>query len=381
MAAEFFGWSAPLRELRLGAGLTQEQLADRCGLSVRTVRNLELGLTRPRPATARIIEGILGVDPGGPAQLPSGVRRFAARTAAVAELDATLESGGRLAVVSGTAGVGKTALAVHWARRVAARFPAGCLHLDLRGHHPGPPLRPRDAAGLMLGGLGVPAGRLPQSLHERTALLRTVTATRRLLVLLDNAYDAAQVRPLLPAGPGCFTLVTGRNRMRGLVAVDDGRPLVLGLPSGAEAREILTARLGKPADGAVTGEIVERCARLPLALAVVAARVATRPAVPLTAVAGELAADPLEALTTGDPLTDLRTVLSWSYLRLTPPAARLFRLLARAVPATFTRAGTPGHPRETRPLLDELADAHLIEEIALDRYFLHELLRSYGKEL
>lgn len=210
-------------------------------------------------------------------------------------------------------GIGKTALAAHWARMAAGRFPDGRLHVDLRGFDAvEAPLDPAEALRGMLTALGVPPARMPGRTDSLAGLYRSLLAGRRLLVLLDDAADTEQVRPLLPASPGSLTLVTSRNGLSGLIA-SGAHPLRLGLPSAADARAMLAAHLGhdRPtAEPEAADEIVARCGRLPLALRIVAARATGRPGrpgLPLPALAAELrhTRDSLDAFadTTGTPHT------------------------------------------------------------------------------
>src|SRR5439155_4276867 len=198
--------------------------------------------------------------------------------------------------------------------------------VNLRGHAAGPPLRPIDALAGFLPALGVPAGQVPTDMDRAAALYRSLLADRRLLVVLDNARDADQVRPLLPGAPGCLVVVTSRNQLGGLVAIEGAHAVTLDVLTVDESRQLLAARLGADRVAREAGaveEIIARCARLPLALAVVAARAATTPRLPLGTLAAELADGPsgLGALETGDASSDVRTVFSWSYPTPSPPAA------------------------------------------------------------
>ncbi|MFD7819047.1 BTAD domain-containing putative transcriptional regulator [Streptomyces sp. NPDC059785] len=327
-----------------------------------------------------------------PAQLPPGLPVFVGRDAELAELHEST-SGGTVVVsaISGTAGVGKTAFAVHWARQVADRFPDGQLYVNLRGFDPaGPPVSPQHALRTVLESLGADAHRLPQNIDSLAARFRTLLAGKRMLLLLDNARDAAQVRPLLPGAPGCLAIVTSRSRLPGLVAVDGAHPVDLDVLSVPEARELLARRLttGRiEAEPQAVEEIISRCARLPLALAVAAARAATRPALSLAAIAAELreSADGLDAFHDGDTAADIRAVFSWSYQALAPDAARLFRFLALHPGPDITLPAAAGLvalplPR-TRQLLTELVQVHLLEEHVPGRYTSHDLLRTYATEL
>jgi hypothetical protein len=334
-----------------------------------------------------------------PRQLPVAARHFAGRAGALTVLAGlAAEAGGAdgagramvISVIEGTAGIGKTALAVHFAHQVAGDFPDGQLYVNLRGFDPaGPPMTPGEAVHIFLDALGVRAGQLPASLDAQVGLYRSLLAGRRMLVLLDNARDAGQVRPLLPASPGCLVLVTSRSQLTGLAAAEGAMPLALDLLTGEEAKELLAARLGGDrlaADPAAAQELTGLCARLPLALAIAAARAATQPALPLADLAAELrdAGGRLDALDAGDAAASVRAVFSWSYQQLDAAAARMFRLLglhpgpAIGTPAAASLAGLP--PRPARTVLTELTRAHLLAEPAPGRFAFHDLLRAYAAE-
>ncbi|WFE64717.1 tetratricopeptide repeat protein [Micromonospora sp. WMMD714] len=332
-----------------------------------------------------------------PRQLPAAVRHFAGRTAPLAALTALLaEPPGPpgtvpISTVGGTAGVGKTALAVHWAHRVADRFPDGQLYVNLRGYDPeSPALSPAEAVAGFLEALAVPPERIPVGLAAQAALYRSLLADRRMLVLLDNARDADQVRPLLPSSPGCLVLVTSRSQLPGLVTAEGARPLPLDVLSPTEGRELLTRRLGADrvaAEPAAVDRIVAAAAGLPLALAIVAARAATYPDFPLARLAAELTATrgALDAFSGGETDVDVRAVLSWSYRGLDPVAAGLFRVLGThpgpgvSVAAAASLAAVA--PAEVRRPLAVLTRANLLSEHTPGRYTLHDLLRAYAVEL
>jgi tetratricopeptide (TPR) repeat protein len=331
-----------------------------------------------------------------PQQLPLDVPGFTGREDKLAQLDAIAAVAGEhptavvISAVSGTAGVGKTALAVHWAHQVAAQFPDGQLYVNLRGFDPGGSLRPTEAIRGFLEALRVIPEHLPGSLPAQAALYRSLLAGKRVLIVLDNARDADQVRPLLPGSPGCLVVVTSRNQLTSLVAAEGAHPISLDLLSVPEARQLLTHRLGEQrvvAEPEVVGEIISRCARLPLALTIAAARAATNPGFPLISLAEELSAarDGLDAFDGGDVATNVRTIFSWSYRTLSADAARLFRLLGPhpgpdvSAPAAASLAGLA--QERVRPLLGELARAHLIIERSPRRYTFHDLLRAYATEL
>ncbi|GAA0421634.1 BTAD domain-containing putative transcriptional regulator [Acrocarpospora corrugata] len=332
-----------------------------------------------------------------PAQLPADLPEFIGRAASLRQLDALLPEDPAhqpvtlvLSAISGTAGVGKTAVAVHWAYRVRDRFSGGQLFVNLRGFGPSESvMSPAEAIRCLLDALGVANEQIPTDLDAQIGLYRSLLVGKRVLILLDNARDAEQVRPLLPGAPGCLVLVTSRNRLSGLVALEGAYPLIVDLLTESEAHEFIAARLGRDrvaGEREAVAEIITRCARLPLALSVVAARAATYPAFSLAALAKELreARGGLDVFADGDTATDVRAVFSWSYHALSTDAARLFRLLGLhpgpdiAVPAAASLAGIS--QKEVRTLLTELSRAHLINEVVLGRYTLHDLLRAYATE-
>jgi DNA-binding SARP family transcriptional activator len=338
-----------------------------------------------------------GTDPpvSTPRQLPAAVARFAGRSDYFDRLDTLLaenDDGATvvIAAIAGTAGVGKTALAVHWAHRIADRFPDGQLYVNLRGFDPsGVPMTPTDAVRGFLDAFAVPPHRVPASLDAQAALYRSVLASKRVLVVLDNARDAEQVRPLLPGAPGCLALITSRNQLTSLVAAEGAHSVLLDVLPIAEARELLARRLGADrvaADPDVVEQIVIACARLPLALSIAAAR-AQQTGFPLVEIAAELeaAGQRLDALDAGDAASHVRAVFSWSYTTLTAPAARLFRLLGMhwgphiGTAAAASLAGVS--PGRVRMLFAELARAHLVAEQTPARFALHDLLRVYAIEL
>ncbi|WP_329550487.1 AfsR/SARP family transcriptional regulator [Streptomyces sp. NBC_00696] len=330
--------------------------------------------------------------PPTPAQLPPGLAAFVGREAQLAAVRA-LSTGGAAVVsaVAGMAGVGKTVFAVQWARQVAHHFPDGQLYLNLRGFDPvALPVSPERALRTLLESLGVDPRALPQDADALGARYRTLLVGKRILLLLDNARDAAQVRPLLPGAADCLAIVTSRDRLSGLVALDGAVPVHLDLLSVSEARALLARRLGAArtaAEPEAVDEIIALCARLPLALAVTAARAATRSAFPLAVIAAELRdhAGGLWTFGDSDAAADVRAVFSWSYHALTPDAARLFRLLALhpgpdvTLPAAAAIGGLS--LPHTRQLLSELLQAHLVTESAPGRHTSHDLLRAYATEL
>jgi DNA-binding SARP family transcriptional activator/tetratricopeptide (TPR) repeat protein len=334
-----------------------------------------------------------------PHQLPADIDGFTGRDTALKALNDLVgletgsPSGGRvvIAVIAGTAGIGKTALAVYWAHTVSDRFPDGQLYVNLRGFHPsGSAMSPADAIRGFLDALQTPQQQIPASMEAQVGLYRSLLAGKRMLVVLDNARDADQVRPLLPGSSGCLAVVTSRNPLPGLVAIDSAQAINLDLLTVDESRQLLARRLGPDRvaeEPDATVEIINGCARLPLALAIAAARAAIHPTFPLHALVAELrdTQGGLAALDGGDAATDVRAVFSWSYRMLSVNAARLFRLLGLhpgpdiAAPAAASLVGTSLD--RIRPLLAELTRAHLISEHTPGRYAFHDLLRAYAAEL
>lgn len=427
------GFGGLLRRYRFAAGLTQEELAQRSGLSVRTLSDMERGrrarpfirsvrlvadaLELPGPARAQLMSALYdrageAALPALPAvvrsfgnsprpglvtrQLPAPLRHFAGRAAELRMLTGLLDqvaagdSAATVLTIGGTAGVGKTTLAVHWSHQVTERFPDGQLFANLRGYDPsGSPVAPADAIGVFLAALGVPAGQIPADPQARAGLYRSVLAGRRMLIVLDNARDASQVRPLLPGSSDCLTVVTSRSQLTGLIATEGACPLVLDMLTQAESGELLAARLGAgrvAAEPQAVAELIELCSRLPLALAVVAARAELRPHRPLAELGARLRdrQGRLDGLDTGEPVSSVRAVFSWSYEYLAAPAARMFRLLGMhpgpdiTGPAAASLADV--QPRQALAMLGELTGASLLAEHVPGRFALHDLLRAYAAE-
>ncbi|MFG2819241.1 BTAD domain-containing putative transcriptional regulator [Kitasatospora sp. NPDC048365] len=331
-----------------------------------------------------------------PRQLPMVTRFFAGRALELKKLAGCIAEAGDpgaagITTISGTAGIGKTTLALHWAHQVADRFPDGQLYVNLRGFDPtGQPMPAEQAVRGFLDALGTAPGRIPATLEAQTALYRSLVAGRRLLVVLDNARDAEQVRPLLPGSTGCLVLVTSRSALTSLVAVEGAQPLTLDVLTVPEATELLTRRLGPEtvaAEPDAVAELIDTCARLPLALGVAAARLAMNPALRIADMVDRLGDDRhrLPALNAGDTSSDVRTVFSWSYEQLGEPAARLFRLLSvhpgPDVSETAAARIADLPTGRARTALEELATAHLLAEHAPRRHHFHDLLRAYAGDL
>lgn len=328
-----------------------------------------------------------------PRQLPVLPDGFAGRSAQLGELDRLL-AGDRagavvISAIDGAAGIGKTTLALRWSHQATERFPDGQLYVNLRGFEPvAAPMAATEALRGFLAALRVPADAVPADEEAQSALYRSILAGRRILVLLDNARDAAQVRPLLPGSPTCAVIVTSRNRLAGLVARDGAHLVNLDVLPHAEARSLLAHRLGAgrvAAEPDAVSSLIRSCAGFPLALAIAAARAALNPGLPVRDLADELAVEDgrLTALDAGEPHTDLESVFSWSYRSLTPEGASLFRRLGTQpgpdvgfeAACVLAGASVP----ETRKLLDELGRANLAHQYVPGRYRLHDLLRLYAK--
>lgn len=328
-----------------------------------------------------------------PRQLPSCVAYFVGRDAAMKALTTLAGSDSGAVVISaigGAAGIGKTALAVHWAHQNLDKFPDGQLYVNLRGYGPERPLTPADALDQLLRGLGVGgAGRpaVPAELDAKVAMYRSGLADKRMLIVLDNARATDQVRPLLPGSPGCLALVTSRDRLSGLVALDGAVPLALDLLTHDEATDLLTRRLGRErieAERESVDELIEFGARLPLAMNIVAARAALRPRHRISDLVHGLrdACRRLDLLATEDGAADVRTAFSWSYQAMSEDAASMFRLLGLhpgpdiTVAAAASLAATDRDRAES--IMDELAAAHLLDEHVTGRYRCHDLLHDYA---
>ncbi len=433
-----------LREYRSASGLTQEDLAQRSGVSIRAIADMERGRTaRPFRHSVRRLADALALqsqdreqlemaaarsavaaifftagqgassavagpnllaslrEPGSgrgsvPRQLPPSSADFVGRTGELRVLSGALARRDRagetvILAIAGTAGVGKTALAVHWAHRVTDRFPDGQLYADLRGFDPSAdPVAPADVIAGFLHALGLSSARIPQAAPAAAGLYRSLLAGLRVLIVLDNAQDPDQVRPLLPGNPACTVMVTSRNQLTGLVVAEGARPLFLDVLSQAEALELLTRRLGTQrlvGEPQAAGELISLSARLPLALAALATRAAANPSLTLRDLVADLRDGDrrLDAVETGEPATSLRALLTGSYRQLTDPAARMLGLLALLSGPGFTAgaaASLAGVPvGQARALLRELVRSSLLtEDSPADQFALSAFVRSYAAE-
>ncbi|MDQ3765296.1 MAG: tetratricopeptide repeat protein [Actinomycetota bacterium] len=335
-----------------------------------------------------------------PAQLPTDVDRFTGRTQELADLDRLLAATAKQAdeqstavvifAVSGTAGVGKTALALRWAHRVRSEYPDGQLYVNLRGYDPDQPMSAGDVLAGFLRALGLAGQEIPLDVEERAAAYRSLLNGRRVLVVLDNAATVEQVRPLLPGTGSCLVVVTSRDSLAGLVARHGARRLDLDPLPPEDAVALLRALIGGRIDTELeaAATLAEQCVRLPLALRVAAELAAARPGASLAELVTELADEHrrLELLDAGgDPRTAVRGVFSWSYQHLPADAARMFRLIglhpgpdldsyAAAILADISL-------RQAQHLLELLARAHLIQRTGSSRHGMHDLLRAYATSL
>jgi tetratricopeptide (TPR) repeat protein/transcriptional regulator with XRE-family HTH domain len=439
-----------LRQFRLAADLSQEELAERSGMASRTISNMECGRTaRPYRASVASLANALGLplaereqlclasrriagpglvavgEPAGtaaigarwpdrsvqsgqgapgrprleilPRQLPSGTNRFVGREAELATLggwlDDALSMNGTVFIIAmaGTPGVGKTTLAIHWARSVARHFPDGQLYVNLQGFDPTGLRAMTEAEAIwgFLDALQVPLGQVPPTIEAQAGMYRSLIADRRMLLVLDNARDAEQVRHLLPGSPGCLVVVTSRNQLTGLVVAQGARTLNLEVFTPADARSLLECGLGNDrvaAEPEAASQVIERCGRLPLALSIVAARAELSPALPLAELAAQLhdANSRLDLLEGSDTASSLRATLSSSYLQLPPAASTMFRLLSLhpgpdvSAAAVASLAGLS--QAQAGRALRQLTVAHLLSESLPGRYTFHDLIRIYAYE-
>lgn len=401
---------------RAGAHPLDERVAGQCMLALHQAGCTADALEHYRRLRERLVEE-LGIEPGSalqdlhrqilnadpalagktespgtfvtPRQLPAAPASFVGRQDVLDRLD-VVDAGDTVVIsaIAGAGGIGKTGLALHWAHRRLDRFPDGQLFVDLRGFSPeGKPMDPAVALRGFLGSLGVEPGRVPVDPHARAALFRSLVAGKRMLLVLDNAVDAAQVLPLLPGGGPCTVLVTSRNRLPGLLSGHAARHLPLDVLDGAEARALLTGSLGAArtaSEPAAVEELVRLCGGFPLALNILAGHALTRPRLPLAALAAELRDFGLAALDGDDPAASLTDVLAWSHRALAPGRLTVWLLLASApgreigLPAAAALAGLSAD--ETRAILRGLEQTSLVEQNTAGRYSMHDLIRRHAAD-
>ena len=351
-----------------------------------------------------------GRDLPPPRQLPLDVSGFVNREASLRALDVLLANSTTevavpagpagtatdgvpavvVSAVSGAPGIGKTALALHWAHRSRSRFPDGNLYVDMRGHGPGRPMTAGEALDGFLRALGAPPESIPEDPGQRASIYRTLLDGKRMLVVLDNAASSSDIRPLLPASRGCFALITSRSTLAGLVAREGATRVTLDVLSPEESVDLLATVLGAgriAADPPAALRVAELSGHLPLALRVVAEHAAGRPELSLADLVAELEDERhrLDALAAEeDELSDVRAAFSWSYRALSEPRRRAFRLLGLhtgpdiGIGAAAALLDTD--PATARRRLRGLAAAHLLRETSNGRFHLHDLLRAYARE-
>lgn len=408
-----------LAEARRAAGLTQEELAERSGLSVRAIGSLERGaVERPRRRSLERLAEALGLSDDdrewlvghyrhgtpatgmprttsptastGPSQLPHSTASFTGRTELLRQLDKHLDSGGdapAIVVLSGLGGVGKTALALHWAHQRRVAFPDGQLFVNLHGYSPQTPLEPVDVLGRFLRSLGVPGERVPAELDERAALFRTMLADRQALVLLDNARMASQVRPLFPGAPRSMVVVTSRDKLRGLRAVDGAQNISVDALDNDEAMVLLAKLAGDDQVAAhpdAATSIVEHCGGLPLALTIAGTGVET--ADDLATAASRLIDQGTAGLEIdADHAASLTSVFAWSLDALRDDAALMFRMLGLHpgphISDGAAQALLGSSAQSARDLLDSLTNVHLLDGPHSGRYEFHDLVRLHASRL
>ena len=332
-----------------------------------------------------------------PAELPHDLPGFIGRDAELSTLQALIGSADPVSrsmvtvAIDGMAGVGKTALAIHFAHCIIEGFPDGQLYVDLHGYHPHQPQLPADdALGHFLRALGVDPRCIPPTTQQRAALYRTLLTGKRILIVLDNAAAADQVRPLLPGSPGCLVLVTSRQRLIDLAVRDGAHPITLDVFAPEESLTLLRRSIGVRVEAELkaAAELARLCGHLPLAVRIAAERAAIHALDPLNKIAEDLAieCDRLDALTIPDEKesTTVRAAFSWSYQALPGDVARTLRLLALhpgpdiSIPAVGVLTDTA--PADVRRNLDHLTVMHLLKESGPGRYRLHELVRIYATE-
>ncbi|MFD7101960.1 helix-turn-helix domain-containing protein [Streptomyces celluloflavus] len=411
--AQSFG--AALKERRAAAGLSLRGLAKALPYSPGWISRLENDKVAPTLEFATKCDHLLGTagelaalaqaakpDNHGllrPAQLPPDTGKFVGRHQVLDGLNTLLTSaeqaGTALTVaIDGPAGAGKSTLAVRWAHEISTpdRFPGGVLFIDLQGYAPdGYPVDAARALERFLVSIGLAAEELPPDRADRAAVLRTLTATRPTLIILDNAADSQHVGPLLVSAPGSVTVITSRRRLTGLAATAGAHRVSLGPLTPIESVDLLRSVLGPERVAAeldAARALAERCVHLPLALRIVAERLATHQHRRLTDAATDLthSAARLDALAdTDDPNLAMRSVLRCSYRELPPPFDRAFRLLG-LYPGSVISAAAAGAllartAVQARHILDGLVALHLLEETGPERYRRHDLLRDYAAEL
>ena len=368
------------------------RLAEDLGIDPgRRLRDLHTAILRDDPSLAAPTPppptGALEALPP-PAQLPADSVHFTGRAAQMASLDRLVEAGPSTAVLSGMGGAGKSALALHWAHRNRERFPDGQLYVNLRGFDRSPPLTPLEALAGFLRALRVPVEAIPSDVEEASALLRSRLSDTRTLLVIDNARDSAQVRPLLPATGGCAAIVTSRNRLADLAALHDVIQVGVTSLAATDSLRLLAGMLGPErleAEPAAASRLAELCAGLPLALRIVGTNLAARPEATLAETAASLSdSHRLSRLAVaGDPTTSVAAAFDLSFQTMRPEEELLYLNLALLPGADFGKdlavALATWEPEAAEGILERLTAAHRIEQYRPGRYRFHDLVGEYAR--
>ncbi|TCC25272.1 AfsR/SARP family transcriptional regulator [Kribbella speibonae] len=370
--------------------LIADELGVDPGAELRTLyAELLVADTKPDPDPEPVT--VPPAPPVVPRQLPAENSRLTGREDELKELTELLPPAGEkdpataIAAICGIGGAGKTSLAVRWAHRVRHLYPDGDLYLNLRGFDPADVMPTTAALRLLLSSLGLPAERIPTDEAAQSALLRSTLHGRRMLLLLDNARDAEQLRPLLPAR-GCLVIATSRDRLRSLVVRDGAHRITLGELPPVESERLIRS-IAPSTDTDQVSELARSCRHLPLALAIIAEHAAGRSPQQVAELLTQLHAEQsvLDTFDGGDEATDLRAIFSWSHRALQGSTARLYEHLGLlpvsdfAVPAVAALLGAT--IADTSRLLARLADLHLVEDLGNGRFEMHDLVRAHAAEL
>jgi tetratricopeptide (TPR) repeat protein/DNA-binding winged helix-turn-helix (wHTH) protein len=334
--------------------------------------------------------GRVPVGASNPNQLPKDINDFTGHARLLSELDKLTDpdqSAENIVVITGMPGIGKTTLATHWANQRRHRFPDGQLYLNCRAHGPTPPVEPDDALRRFLLALGTPADPIPAGEELRRDRLNQLLTGLRVLLILDNIRDSDQARRLIPASATCVTLITSRNRLKGLTIREGVRTITVPPLPDVESLALLSQTIGIQRAAAEPGAVqtlAQLSGGLPLALRIIGEHVAERPQARIGDLVEELGAHLINAASDEDEETSLHTVFAWSYQALGADAARLFRTLGlhpgSSISPEASAAMVGVRAGYAEQILNTLAKAHLINHGTARRYRFHDLLRLYAKE-